>query len=85
MLAPLAGSQPKPPAPDLGLAVEDFLVRHFPHKTVANIERPQALHEIDGAIDLNGRGQRGGPASVGVHLGIKTVDRRMVECAVIPA
>ena len=34
---------------------------------------------LTGRLISNGRRQRGGPASFGVHLGIKIVDRRMVR------
>src|SRR5439155_417602 len=47
---------------DLGLGVENLLVAGLAHHAVAEGERAQALGQVDWAVDLDGAGDRFGPA-----------------------
>ena len=53
---------------DLGLGVEDLLVAHLADHAAAPLQGPQALVQVDRAIDFDGAGDRRGPAMLAASI-----------------
>ena len=69
----------------LCLGVENLLLRDFADHAIADFERPQALVEIHGPVDLDGAGNRVGPFLVAVELVVVVAGGREIGPAAFPA
>ena len=69
----------------LGLGVEDLLLRDFANNSVADLERSQALVEIDRPVDLDGAGQRVGPLLLAVEFVVVVTGGGQIGPATLPA